>query len=310
VSDEHPFDRFVGGLRDRGFLTGPSCKVGPNTARGRCPAHADYRASLSVTRKDDRVLVRCFANCRIGDVVSSLGMRMAELFSHGRGLAVPPAIIAAYDYVDRHGVLDAQKLRYSNKTFRWRRPGRLVGSWINNLHGATPGLYRLPELAECYQVFLNEGEKATDLVWRLGLPATCPPCGSSSWLPSWSRDLWDAGCRELIILADNDLPGDRHAERVAALTSGIGGDEPLGVKVLRLPGLEKGADAFDWLDGGSTPLDLLNLAAEAAWWSPYAKEQERLDRRRARGRERQQRFRHRRRLEPVSDAVNVPERVA
>jgi hypothetical protein len=50
-------------------------------------------------------------------------MRMAELYINHRAVAVAkPEIVATYDYIDLHGVLDAQKVRYSNKRFRWRSP--------------------------------------------------------------------------------------------------------------------------------------------------------------------------------------------
>ena len=45
------------------------------------------------------------------------------------------------------------------------------------------------------------------------------------------------GCRELIILADNDAAGCGHAERVAAITHALNvAAEPIVVKVLALPG--------------------------------------------------------------------------
>jgi hypothetical protein len=47
----------------------------------RCPAHADSRASLSVTELDDgTLLVHCFADCRVGDVVREIGLTERQLF--------------------------------------------------------------------------------------------------------------------------------------------------------------------------------------------------------------------------------------
>lgn len=56
-----------------------------NTARGRwvacCPAHEDRTASLAVRELDDgRVLVHCFAGCSVCDVLSAIGLDMADLF--------------------------------------------------------------------------------------------------------------------------------------------------------------------------------------------------------------------------------------
>ncbi len=47
----------------------------------RCPAHHDRRNSLAVRRGDDgRVLVHCHAGCEPEDVVSAIGLAMADLF--------------------------------------------------------------------------------------------------------------------------------------------------------------------------------------------------------------------------------------
>ena len=304
--DQHPFDRVADALRHRGLLTGRSCRILLDRLRARCPAHADNRASLSASRKEDRILLQCFAGCRTADVVAALGFRMADLFSACRTPMQRPSVEAEYDYRDPRGGLIAQKVRFSNKTFKWRQPGHDDGSWTWNLHGVTPGLYRLPDLVGAFQVFVNEGEKSVDLLRSLGAHATCPPSGASSWLSSWSLNLWQLGCREMVILADNDRAGDQHAERVAEITAQVVHecDEPMIAKIVRLPGLEKGADAFDWLKGGHTLIDLLNVAAEAPLWSPGMAERERADRRRALARVRQQRFRANRRMVVIGNAVN------
>ena len=54
------------------------------TARGiiaKCPAHNDRRPSLSACKGDDgRTLVHCLAGCTVDEIVSALGLRMADLF--------------------------------------------------------------------------------------------------------------------------------------------------------------------------------------------------------------------------------------
>ena len=46
-----------------------------------CPAHQDKNPSLSVRETDDgRVLVHCFAECPVSDVVAAVGMSMTDLF--------------------------------------------------------------------------------------------------------------------------------------------------------------------------------------------------------------------------------------
>jgi hypothetical protein len=95
---------------------------------------------------------------------------------------------------------------------------------------------------------LNEGEKATERMWELGLPATCPSAGASTWRSEWRDALVAAGCGELVILADKDKAGEAHALVVANDVF-----RHLAVKVVTLPGLLRGADAFDWFGAGRTP---------------------------------------------------------
>lgn len=56
----------------------------------RCPAHEDRSASLSVsTGSDGRLLVHCFAGCSIGDVLSAIGLTVADLFPRRLADATP-----------------------------------------------------------------------------------------------------------------------------------------------------------------------------------------------------------------------------
>ena len=130
-------------------------------------------------RRDDRVLMRCFAGCRTREVVGALGLLMADLFVRGERRVTSPTIVAEYRYVSLAGEVLARKLRYSNKTFAWRRRGPAQGSWVWGLAGVDPGLYRLPDLCGRSQAFICEGEKAVDRLWSLGVPAACPPCGAA-----------------------------------------------------------------------------------------------------------------------------------
>ena len=179
-----PFDLVVARLRNLRCVVR---RRSPNSVRAQCPAHRDARPSLVVTRREDRVLMKCFAGCRQHDVVQALGLRYADLFTHVVE-RVAPVIVAEYDYCDFDGVMVAQKIRTNRKTFRWRTPdGR---GWRSGLHGQPPQLYRLPELAEVRQVVKAEGEKAVDRLWSVGIPATCGPSGASQWLDGWSEMLW------------------------------------------------------------------------------------------------------------------------
>ena len=57
------------------------------TLTARCPAHNDRRNSLSVSEgKDGRVLMKCFAGCKVSAITSKLGdSAMTDLFPKGGG---------------------------------------------------------------------------------------------------------------------------------------------------------------------------------------------------------------------------------
>jgi hypothetical protein len=47
----------------------------------KCPAHEDRSPSLSVSRgRDNRMLLHCFAGCRVEDVLGAVGWRMVDMF--------------------------------------------------------------------------------------------------------------------------------------------------------------------------------------------------------------------------------------
>jgi hypothetical protein len=47
----------------------------------RCPAHSDRAPSLSITAGDDaRVLLFCFAGCKLPEILTSIGLHIRDLF--------------------------------------------------------------------------------------------------------------------------------------------------------------------------------------------------------------------------------------
>ena len=54
------------------------------TARGwtaRCPAHDDQHPSLSVTERECRILLKCWAGCDVREIVGALGLGLQDLFA-------------------------------------------------------------------------------------------------------------------------------------------------------------------------------------------------------------------------------------
>jgi hypothetical protein len=164
-------------------------------------------------------------------------------------------IIAAYDYLDEDGSFLFQVVRFDPKDFRQRRSDGHDG-WIWSIGNAPRVLYRLPDLLEAIAsdrpVFIAEGEKAVDALVQLGVTATCSPGGAGKWRDQFSEHLKGA---DVVILPDNDEPGELHAKSVR---HSLGGNTDK-VRVLRLPGLPEKGDPYDWIQAGGTVEKLWQL---------------------------------------------------
>ena len=153
-----------------------------------------------------------------------------------------------------------------------RRDGNAMNVYrVTDADGTTGWQYRKPEgfVAVPYFTGSNpfdadpgqaihwpEGEKDVDTVAKIGLPAfTFGGCGDG--LPD--------GCekylvnRHVVILADNDDEGRKHADKKAALTAPVA----LSVRVAHFKDLPNKGDVSDWIDAGHTADDLRALVDAA-----------------------------------------------
>lgn len=172
-------------------------------------------------------------------------------------------IAATYDYHDAIGVLAFQVVRFDPKDFRQRRPDG-NGGWHWNLQGIELVLYRLPELlraAPSAIVYVCEGEKDADALRDHLATATTCPGGAGKWRDRHNDALRG---RHVVILPDNDAPGEAHAQTVAKALAGIAAS----VRVLRLPDLPAKGDVSDWIGAGGTAEELAALADAAPEWRP------------------------------------------
>lgn len=225
----------------------------------RCPAHDDSNPSLTVTRGDRGVILCCHRDCTVNAVTAALGIRLADLFDQpaerGNGNGTKPVIDRTYPYVDEHGQLLYEVVRFTPKDFRQRRPDG-NGGWINNVAGVRNVVYNLPGVlaakAAGVTIYVVEGEKDCDALDRAGEIATCNPGGAGKWRPEHTDML--AGAAEVIIVADKDKPGRQHARTVAdALRPRVG--------AVRIVEALTGKDAADHLGAGHNvdnfqPIDL------------------------------------------------------
>lgn len=214
----------------------------------RCPAHDDKRASLSLGEgADGKLLVRCFAGCETEQVVHAIGLSMKDLFTDTGGPTDPePRIVKTYDYRDESGRLLFQVARYEPKTFKQRRPDG-AGGWTWNLNGTRRVPYRLSDLVKARPkvLYVAEGEKDVDRLWSLELPATCNAGGAGKWREESTELLVKLlGPVKVVIFADNDDPGWKHAVQVARSWWG----KAAAIKVLlTLPGVPDKGDVADFL---------------------------------------------------------------
>lgn len=178
----------------------------------------------------------------------------------------PGKIVATYDYLDPEGTLLYQVVRMEPKSFRQRRPDG--NGWAWNLQGVDRVLFQLPQVLEAVEtgkpVFILEGEKDVLNLGAFGLVGTTNAGGANSpWEASFSESLRGGN---VIVIPDNDGPGEKHALEVAESLHGIAAS----VRVLRLPGLGAKEDFSDWQAKGGTKEEFLRLVEQAPPFEPEA----------------------------------------
>lgn len=226
-----------------------------------CPAHDDSTASLSIKVGDDgKLLLKCHANCATRDVVRHAGLEWSDLFPvNGHASKPKRQIVAVYPYHWSDGTLEYEAVRFEPKGFAQRRNAE---NW--KMAGARPVPYRLPELIRSDPAatrFIAEGEKDCDRLRKLGLVATTNIGGAGSWKPEFAPHFLGA---KVVVLADNDPAGRKHARDVAISLVGAAAS----VKIIDLPGLPEKGDVSDWLAAGGTVAELHRIADETPEFDP------------------------------------------
>ena len=239
-------------------------QTSPKTWKALCPAHKDKNPSLSITLEPKRILMYCQAGCNFEEIIASVSLTHADLRDGKQGSM--KAIAATYNYFNDKGKLIYQVCRTEGKDFFQRRPGP-DGKWIPNLKGIDSTLYKLPELMAAKgarAVFVCEGEKDVDRLTTLGFAATCNSGGAGKW---YNRHTPYMKGKQAIILQDNDEPGKKHAEAVAAKLTGTAAS----IRILKLDDLKEHGDVSDWLNAGHTAEDLREAVKKT---SPIGEESE------------------------------------
>jgi hypothetical protein len=250
-----PLARVVAALERAG------CRRGGPRGAWQCPAHQDHTPSLSVREgHDGRALLHCHAGCAPEQVAAALGLTMRDLFPEPDGDQADddwtprgPAI-ATYRYVDEAGRLLFAVCRTADKQFpqwrpdptattgrRWSLKDKATGKPVVRLV-----LYRFPKVLQAAAagqvVYVVEGEKDVHAIEAAGGVATCNPggAGRGKWRAAYSAALTGA---QVVVVADRDQPGERHARQVAkSLARHAAG--------VRLVAPASGKDAADHLAAG------------------------------------------------------------
>lgn len=220
-----------------------------------CPAHDDHEPSLRIwVDENDEIAFHCHAGCdwsAVRDKLRELGLRIAQPDEEAAD-ASPEAV---YDYRDEAGRLLYQVVRYRQKRFRQRRPDG-SGGWAWGLEGARRVPFRLPELmaavAADQAIHITEGEKDALAVVAAGGAATCNSGGAGQWRPEFAEFLQGA---TVIVVADKDEPGRRHARSVADSLDGVAAQ-------VNIVEAASGKDAADHLAAGRGLSELVPIVPE------------------------------------------------
>ncbi len=188
--------------------------------------------------------------------------------THGTGTAVRvvDTIEATYGYTDEAGRLLFEVVRKSGKQFRQRKPDG-AGGWEWKLNGVRRVPYRLRELLESTAdrtVYIVEGEKDVESLERRGHLATTNPGGAGKWSAVADVAATALQGRDVVVVADADEVGRKHALEVEASLRGVARS----VRVVEPPSPHK--DVSDLLLAGGTLDELVDRNPEPPEPTPEA----------------------------------------
>jgi 5S rRNA maturation endonuclease (ribonuclease M5)/archaellum biogenesis ATPase FlaH len=202
-----------------------------------------HRLSLGLRRDGKGAVVCCHAGCDYVDVLSALGMSPRDLFDDDgmRGIYAPKR-----DY------------RYPCGRVVHRKPDKSFPQ-----SGNTKGnsLFHADRVGDAETVYWPEGEKDVEAIEAVGGVAVCSAMGAGK------ADLADVSPlrgKRVIVIADKDEPGRKHARQVAALLDGI-------AESVQIVEAAAGNDAADHILAGKTLDELVKVTVtERVTWTTLA----------------------------------------
>lgn len=217
------YERVISALRQHGS------KVVENGSRAnaQCPAHDDNNPSLAVTDIGDRTLVWCHGGCETRDVVSAIGLEMADLYNERKA-----------DYHYTNGLVAHRYYKNGKKTFSQENAGpQTVLYHLDQLQTVEP---------QKSIIFLVEGEADVHAIEALGHIATTAPGGAQAF---HKVDTTPLAGHYVDVVVDRDDAGTKWAEQVALKLEAVGAD-------YRFFHAKEGKDASDHIAAGHALTDL------------------------------------------------------
>lgn len=137
------------------------------------------------------------------------------------------------------------------------------------LDGKQIPVYHVDKLINSNVVYIVEGEKDVETLEKMGLTATTSPHGANT---KWNKDYNKYFINKtVIILSDNDIPGEKHAQEIAEILIDVAKSVYLIPSKVIYSDLKQKGDISDIVDvvGLEQASDMLSLAIEKA--KPYTK---------------------------------------
>lgn len=191
------------------------------------PGHSDQDRGTTVTYNGKQTLIYCH-NGETDDVLDALGLAVRDLFDEETG--------ARYDYGDGRIVC-----RDPTKVFKQ----------LGNTKGTN--LYGLETLKNEGPVYVVEGEKDADTaahVWHAAAVSQAQGASTSPDRADWAP----IADRDVIIVADNDEPGRKRAEKVFTYLAGMS-PRP---KSIIIKAAKEGKDLSDHIAAGHSANELVD----------------------------------------------------
>jgi putative DNA primase/helicase len=228
-------------------------KRSPNSWQALCFNHDDHERSLSIKFVDDKILLHCFAGCRVEDILAKAGLSLADLYLNGS--RVPEAL---YQYRGKDGSWLYDKQKFVTDGKKEFIPRRLTpnGELVYDLKGVERLPYNLPEVESAIgkgeTILLVEGEKDAETARILGFAGTTFG-GAGDWRDTYKVFFTGA---KVVQIPDNDQAGVGLAQKATKSLTEV----CTSLKVLILPDAK---DLTDWVSKGRSRAELDKLISEA-----------------------------------------------